>query len=404
MSSLTRRQAFALGAVAAVSACAAERPATKAAPAVPAPKPGRLFATTAAGLVVVDLAKGAVKAAYPAAVADGAWTRIHQLKDGRLRSYEVGTGALLADETVDGRQIKAVSARMIAVGPPPGPRRRTRITLVGDNGTRTVELDGNIEPEAFSGDGRIMYLLDHLPPEAPDRYRVRMYDLDAGTLQPLQTRDKTQVRPGAEEEMRGRGRQAVLDPSAGVLYTLYTHQDDHLHTRDLAAGRDQSPGVHAFVHVLNLDQRWAYCLDLPAPFGLGPHEAHTIALDAARRRLYSFDASTGTIVVASTDDQVIRRSGLLGKQPGGEAYAAAGGRRVYVAVGSRVLVADGETLAPLAAWALPGPARGVTWTAGELLVGAGDQVIRLDPDTGAGLGAFPLPGLQEVRHAERIPG
>lgn len=404
MSSITRRQAFALGAVAAVSACAAERPATKAAPAVPAPKPGRLFATTAAGLAVVDLAKGTVKAVYPAAVADGTWTTVHQLRDGRLRSYEPGTGALLADEPVDGRQIKAISTRMIAVGPPPGPRRRTRITLVGENGTRAVELDGNLDPEAFSSDGRAMYLLDHLPPEQPDRYRVRMYDLDAGKIGPLQTRDKRQVLPGTEEEMRGQGRQAVLDPAANVLYTLYTHQDDHLHTRDLVAGRDQSPGVHAFVHVLNLDQRWAYCLDLPAPFGLGPPEAHTIALDAAGRRLYSFDASTGGIVVASTDDQVIRRSGLLGKQPGGEAYAAAGGRRVYVAAGSQVLVADGETLAPLAAWALPGPARGVIWTAGELLVGAGDQVIRLDPDTGAGLGAVALPGLRAVRHAERIPG
>ncbi|MGP3961085.1 YncE family protein [Nonomuraea sp. 3N208] len=404
MSSITRRQAFALGAVAAVSACAAERPTAKAAPAAPAPKPGRLFATTTAGLAVVDLATGTVKAGYPAAVADSTWTTVHQLTDGRLRSYQAGTGALLADEPVTGQQIKAVSTRMIALGPPPGPRRRTRITLVGENETRTVELDGNIEPEAFSSDGRAMYLLDHLPPERPDRYRVRMYDLDTGEVGPLQTRDKRQVLPGAEEEMRGRGRQAVLDSTAGVLYTLYTHQDDHLHTRDLVAGRDQSPGVHAFVHVLNLDQRWAYCLDLPAPFGLGPPAAHTIALDAAGKRLYAFDASTGSIVVASTDDQAILRSGRLGKLPAGEAYAAAGRQRLYLAAGSRVLVADGERLAPLADWALPGPARGVLLTADELLAGAGDQVIRLDPDTGAGLGAFALPGLQAVRHAERVAG
>ncbi|WP_127935641.1 hypothetical protein [Nonomuraea polychroma] len=404
MSSVTRRQVFAFGAVAAVSACAAERPAPKSVPTAPAPKPGRLFATTAAGLAVVDLAKGTVTAAYPGAVADGTWSTIHQLKDGRLRSYEAGSGALVADEPVAGVQIKAVSTQVIAVGPLPGPRRRTSITLVGEGGARTVELDGNIEPEAFSGDGLAMYLLDHLPPERPDRYRVRMYDVDAGTVGPLQTRDKTPVPSGAEEEMRGRGRQAVRDSAAGVLYTLYTHQDDHLHTRDLVAGRDQSPGVHAFVHVLNLDQRWAYCLDLPAPFGLGPPEAHTIALDAAAKRLYAFDASTGSVVVASTEDQAIRRSGRLGKQPGGTAYAAAGGRRVYLAVGSRVLVADGETLAPVADWALPGPARGVVLTADELLAGAGDQVIRLDLDTGARLGAFTLPGLQEVRHAERVPG
>ena len=104
-------------------------------------------------------------------------------------------------------------------------------------------------------------------------------------MQPLLLRDKTLVPPGAEEEMRGEGRQAVLSPDRTRLYTLYLHQADHQHTRDLLPGRHAPDGttVHAFVHVLSLTEGWAYCLDLPAPFGepaAGTH-ALTVSPDGA---------------------------------------------------------------------------------------------------------------------------
>jgi hypothetical protein len=118
------------------------------------------------------------------------------------------------------------------------------------------------------------------------------------------------------------------------------------------------------------------------------------------RRLYVFDASTGRIVLASTDDLRIKRSALLGRLPGGEAYALAADGRAYLAAGKRLLSADGETLAPAGAWDLPGQAHGLAWLNGELLAGAGEQVLRLQPRTGARLGAITLPGLREVRHAE----
>jgi hypothetical protein len=382
-----------------------------------------LFAETAAGLAVADLATGRVRAAYPGAVAEARWARLYQLDDGHLRTFQASDGALVDDvrarvpETGD-PVIKAVSTELAALGPPPGPRRRTTIVVAtAGGGRRTLDLDGNIEPEAFSADGQTMYVLDRLPPAAPDHYRVRMYDLARGTMGALQTRDKQQIAPGQEEEMRGQGRQAVLDPGQNILYTLYTHQDAHLHTRDLAAGHDLSPGVHAFVHVLHLEQRWAFCLDLPAPFGLGPAASHTLAL--ADGRLYVFDASTGRAVVASTETLTIERSALLGKLTGetrageahtgeayagqaytGEAYAVAGGGGLYLAAGTRLTAADAGTLALRATWDLPGQARGLAFLEGELMAGAGEQVLRLDPATGARLAAVPLPGLRALRHAE----
>ncbi|MEV0235953.1 hypothetical protein [Nonomuraea sp. NPDC050786] len=412
MAPYTRRRALILGGAAAVlSACAApERPQPP--PAKPGPS-GRLFADTAAGLAVVDLAGGTVRATYPGTVADHRWTRLYQLHDGHLRTYRAADGALVDDLPIartSSWQVKAVSSGVAAIGPPPGPRARTTITLVTGGRPRTLELGGNIEPEAFSADGSAMYVLDRLPPRAPDRYRVRVYDVAGGMMGALLTRDKRQIPPGQEEEMHGQGRQAVLDPAQNILYTLYTHQDAHLHTRDLAAGRDLSPGVHAFVHVLHLDQRWAYCLDLPAPFGLGPPAAHTLAVQDAR--LYVFDASTGRVVLASTKDLTITRTGLLGRlmsptpAPGGsgEAFAVAGGGRLFLAAGRRLLVSDGATLAPQAAWDLPGQARGLAYLEGELLAGAGEQVLRLEPRTGARLGAMTLTGLRALRHAERTAG
>ncbi|MEU7745650.1 hypothetical protein [Nonomuraea sp. NPDC049158] len=400
MSTITRRQALALGAAATVSACATTQPPLKAAP--PAPR-GRLLAETAAGLSLVELSTGAVTATYPGAVPGPRWLRLYQTDHDRLRTYDAATGHLLEQRDLagaPGRRIKAVSGRVVAIGPEPGPRSRTTITLTGAAGNRTLRLEGNIEPEAFSGDGQVMYVLDHLPPEHPDRYRVRMYDLATGRMTPLLTRAKQPVPLSKEEEMRGKGRQAVHDPDLATLYTLYTHQDEHLHTRDLIAGHDLSPGVHAFVHVLSLDQRWAYCLDLPEPFGLGPPLAHAMALDTQARRLYVFDASTGRAVVASTDDLTIKRSALLGRLGDGEAYAVAADGRAYLAAGKRLLSADGESLAPAGAWDLPGQAHGLAWLNGELLAGAGEQVLRLEPRTGARLGAITLPGLREVRHAE----
>ena len=103
-------------------------------------------------------------------------------------------------------------------------------------------------------------------------------DLASGKVGPLLTRAKAPVPAGAEEEMHGEGRQAVLSPDREVLYTLYTHQPGHRHTRDLIAGRRGN--VHAFVHVLHLNERWAYCLDLPGPFGTGPASGHAVAVSA----------------------------------------------------------------------------------------------------------------------------
>ncbi|MFI6539934.1 YncE family protein [Nonomuraea sp. NPDC050547] len=406
----TRREllagGLALATLPALSACAASQAEPAAAKPVSPPPPARttglagtLYASTASGLVAVDLATGKQIREYGEAVPDAGWERLHQVKDGRLRVLDLPSGKVRREAPVSGTQVKAVSrsGELVAVGPPPGPRTSTLISLAGPDGGRDLRLGGNVEPEAFSTDGQVMYVLEYLPPDKPDRYRVRVLDLPSGTPKPLNTRDKKPVPEGREEEMRGQGRQAVLDADAGVLYTLYTHQPDHLHTRDLIAGGDSAPGVHAFVHVLQLDQRWAYCLDLPQPFGLGPPKAHTLALSPDGRTLFVYDATSGRIAQADTTDLTVKRT-AFGAKHTGEAYALADDQHLYLAAGTSLQLADPATLAPRGTWQLPGPARGLATLNGQLLAGVGDRVIALD-EKGTQQAGIPVPGLRSLHHA-----
>ncbi|OJF15229.1 hypothetical protein [Couchioplanes caeruleus] len=77
---------------------------------------------------------------------------------------------------------------------------------------------------------------------------------------------------------------------------------------------------------LGLEQRWAYCLDLPHPFGEGSAESHAIAVDPAGGRLT------------------------------GPAALALAGTRAYVGTGTTVTVLDGTSRTRLTA---PSPIRGL---------------------------------------------
>ncbi|TMR21512.1 hypothetical protein ETD86_15175 [Nonomuraea turkmeniaca] len=377
----------------ALAACAPAPRATAPRPSASPRSAGRLLAATSSGLAVADLATGRVTA-YAGALATPDASRLYYVTGRRLHTITPGSAEPSESWPVgEGGHVKAASGLSAVLGPPPGPRRNTTLTFAGARGVREVSLPGNVEPEAFSSDGTVMYFLDHLPPGAPDHYRVRMYDMAARETLPLLTRDKQPVPQGKEEEMRGQARQSVYGQR--TLFTLYTHQPDHLHTRDLVSGRDGSPGVHAFVHVLKLDERWAYCLDLPAPFGVGPAAGHALALTGDH--LYVFDATSGQLARASVTELSVVKTAALGAGPGGEAFAVAAGERLYLAVGRRLLALDGADLTTVADRPLPDAAKGVTTLGDRVLVGAGERVLEVD---GSGTRVLAtVPGLTAVRHA-----
>lgn len=131
-------------------------------------------------------------------------------------------------------------------------------------------LTGDVQPEAFSVDGSLMFALDY----RGDHYRVQTIDLRSGDR--YDTSDRNKIVP--VEDMHGRAVHGVMSADGTLLATLYRNP-----------GNVEEP---AFVHVLDLKNGWSHCADLPAPFGTGPPGTDAIEL-----------TPRDTVVVAATQAQ-----------------------------------------------------------------------------------------------------
>lgn len=280
------------------------------------------------------------------------------------------------------------------------PTARTSSTIVFANGTGELyrhELPGVVEPDAFTSDQTGLFVLEWLPAGAPDHYRVRHLSVATGRLSPLFTRDKLPVPAGDEEEMRGEGRVGVPSPDRKILYTLYTHQPGHQHTRDLIAGRPNSH-VHAFVHTLHLEQGWAYCVDLPAPFGESDPGAYTSTLSGDGVWLYVADLALGKLAVINTEELKVTQVVAVPRMSG-SGFAAGARDQVFVGAGKQVNVLDrqGELVTT---WDLDKPLRGLAASPDQVRVYLGHEGGLSWRDLeGDGSGQAVLPGLESVVRA-----
>jgi DNA-binding beta-propeller fold protein YncE len=257
-----------------------------------ASSPERLLLGTAGGVVALDPATDTVVDAEPAALAS---------RDGRrlVRSQIVGdttevavvdaaTGAVRATQVVAGQwapRVLSDDGRRIVLGPTnsyaDGRDRTTLVAVEPEAGTepRSLYVVGNVEPEAYSTDGRALFVLQYTPPLAPTQYQVRRLDLGTGVVD-----DVPDKASGWGDAMAGTARTHALAPDGRRLYTLYT-------TGDPAAGT-----ATAFVHVLDLDEQWAFCVDLPIPFGtVGGGARMTIAVSPDSSKVYVADLAGGAV-------------------------------------------------------------------------------------------------------------
>jgi hypothetical protein len=330
---------------------------------------------------------------------------LYGIGDGGLVQFDPATGAAVRATAVGGGwlpRVVSTDGRVCAlsqtpVTDQPAPRARTLLLIAGPAGTREYDLPGVIEPDAFTADGLGLFVLEWLPATAPDHYRVRKLDLGTSRIDPLLTRNKVPVPEGAEEEMRGDGRQAVLSADGKMLFTLYTHQPGHAHTRDLLSGR---PGnAHAFVHVLHLVEGWAYCLDLPHPFGEGKPGA--CALAANERHLAVVDLAAGKLAYASAPSLTLERVvAVPGAVEADAALVLAPDGRTVIGGGDRVTVLDTSTDAETGRWGVRGPVRGLGLSGDgkRLYLGGDGEVFWLNAATGERLGQVAAPGLTALRH------
>ena len=285
-------------------------------PSQPVPRE-TLLLSTEAGPLVVEVPSGSLLFERPGAVANlgGSWllsatpsagSTVLQTFDGA--DAEPASAVRLAG-TLDVRVV-AESGGAVALMDPlpeswdpevPLPRSRTPIVVADPTGVmepRTYDLRGNFEPEAFSTDDRRLFLIQHLPAEAPTVYRVTVLNLRTGRVVPVFGPFK-----GPAERMPGIRLQQVLSPNADQLYTLYSSARPGYapHHAPVPNGATVS-----FVHVLSLQDGWAHCVGLPEELWDRPASEQAMATSPNGRLLYIADPTLGLVTVMDTASLEIR--------------------------------------------------------------------------------------------------
>jgi hypothetical protein len=253
----------------------------------------------------------------------------------------------------------------------PAGRERTTVVVSGAGGERVrLDLPGSLEPDAFSPDGSLLFVLEYVPADRPERYRAGVVDLAAGRLLPVE-------RP--LPETRAHRIEALHDPRRDLLFTLYAYQAAAL----------------AYVDCLHLVRRWTRRIPLPAPFGQERPGVHAIAASPSGDRLCVVHAPSAR--VAELAPAALAVMAVTGFAPRGQAgkptarHPAAG--RLVVNVDGRLM----ET-GPAREIATAGAARGLVLGAGdEVWVGYPDGVVRYDLASGAETGRIAVPGLYVVK-------
>jgi hypothetical protein len=298
-----------------------------------------------------------------------------------LVTLDPATGEELARRTIAGVfTVRTVSedGAMVALTPPPPPgtdayhpaaKGPTPMVIVerDDPEPKVLSVPGNVEPEAFSLLGDALFVIDFVPPLAPERYRVARLDLELGTVD-----DVLNYEQELEEPMRGSARAQAVAPDGRRLYTLYT--------------RDATPTApaQAFVHVLDLDHESANCVDLPPEFANDPLGA--VAVTPSGSRLFVYAPTTGALAEMNTRSLEIARTGSVPPPVGAtpsSARATATESTLYLSVADRITSVALDDLTP-GDWTLaPAEITGIAPASDDsvLYVVLSDRVLVVNPGT-----------------------
>ena len=251
-----------------------------------------------------------------------------------------------------------------------GGRARTRLTVAnGPSGElQSFDLAGNFEPEAFSTDHSSLFVISFTPARNPTKYQVRRLDLASGKVKDVFTPDGE-----LQGTMGGASRVQTANPDGTRLYTLYT----------VAGGKNGTD--RAFIHVLDLEQQWAHCIDLPPEFV--PSAGRATAITSAPDGSSVFVANTVTGALAELDPvglAVARVTNI--DMPFGRtaSSAVADASTLYLATGAEAIAVDTGSLSRKELWTFDEKIRGlqVTVDGKRLYLGLSDYVAQLDVATG----------------------
>lgn len=303
-------------------------------------------------LIAYDMSKGQERFALPAGMLSAYGLHYYAVvydafvsKPGstQLEAFDPRTGELEHSFTLSGEwALSSVSplGRWVALTRIPGEDEKqawaeanqwkTDIQIVdADNGetAHILSLDGNFEVETMSAAGDSLFLVQHLPAVDPDHYLIRLYDLSAEKLVADPLRSK-----GSDEVMAGLAWEGLASPDGRWLLTLY------LSTRRNVA----------FIHTLDLRDKFPVCIDLPSGSGDFDQLKHyTLALSPDGQKVYATNALLGVVVevslntlnvtrVAEFDPRTSATSGYDPQAPTGRSIVSKDGRMLYFASGTDV--------------------------------------------------------------------
>jgi DNA-binding beta-propeller fold protein YncE len=229
----------------------------------------------------------------------------------------------------------------------PTSRSDTELTVVwsDERPARSYRLEGNFEPETFTVDGSVLYLLEFTPPTDPTTYSVRQLDLESGEVTDVYS-PEVELNP----EMRGHARAQAIDPDGRFMYTLYTVGSGP--TVADAEGEART----GFVHVISLERDWSFCIFLPLPMGR-TESGMGLAMDPAGEALYVVDGAAQLIAEIDPEEMVVTRSVKIASILGGTQRVAMAASteagRLFLADDYAVYALDTDNLRPTLGWTIP---------------------------------------------------
>jgi hypothetical protein len=270
------------------------------------------FSNSAETVKVLDSGTGAIERELPLGTPSSDWSRYYtvtQLSGStRLMALDPSSGRTVAQTTVpSGYGLPNVAYQGPTAGLSPNGQwlaltsqghaaggAMTTNFLVGSSSLsdsfKTIHVNGDFAFDALSNDGKSLYLIQKMTD--PNHYRVRLYDIAAGSLWPQAIADKREP----NEPMNGIRGDSAADPTGNHVYTVYIRQ----------AG--------PFIHALPLDQPFAWCIDLPskAPNDMEAQFHWALAISHDGGSLYATNASLGTVAMLTTGDapRVVRTAAV----------------------------------------------------------------------------------------------
>jgi hypothetical protein len=98
------------------------------------------------------------------------------------------------------------------------------------------------------------------------------------------------------------------------------------------------------VHVLDLVNKQAFCIDLPSPFGTGSSTSYAVAITRDGARLYTIDAQHGALVTLDTRAMTISPAVTIPTLPTAATFAAVDtNERLVVGAGPELVSLNPQT-------------------------------------------------------------